>query len=132
MQKKYKRTRPIVCTFCVSEEENEKILEKIKLSGMTKQEYFLHRALDDDAIVCRKVVSDKTPIIVSNGPQIAHELQKVGTNLNQAVTSLNKICKYFNGDDMKRELNLTLQKLNPCLDDCKNAFEKILEIGRPT
>ncbi|MCD8200485.1 MAG: hypothetical protein LUD47_00235 [Clostridia bacterium] len=132
MDKKYKRTRPIACTFCVSEEENERLLEKIKLSGLTKQDYFLRRALDDNAIVCRKTASDKPAVVIEGGPEIAHNLQKIGTNLNQVATSLNILRKYVNERYIDDDVNDALQALSPCIVDCRNAFDKILGMGRPT
>ena len=95
------RWRSITIAFRVSPEENEDINTRVRLSGLTKQDYITRRCQERD-------------VVVQGNPRVYKALK------DQLATVLNELRRLAPGDSVSPELLDTIQLIAVTLNGMKD------------
>lgn len=96
------RWRNITVAFRVSQEENEDLNNRVKLSGLTKQDYIMKRLSERDIVVQGNTRVFKA--LRNKMTEILEELKRIenGTNISEELLETIKIvAKTYNGLEEK-------------------------------
>ena len=95
--KNQNRFRPITVGFRISKTENDELNMRVKLSGLTKQDYLIYRVLQRD-------------IIVIGNPRVYKALRN-------KVTEISEELKRLQGDDeIKPEILIAIEAVTEVLN----------------
>lgn len=101
-KKQPNRTRKKQIAIRLSEKEYEKLMEQVRKSGMTQQDFF------------SKVCMEKEIKNLDGLKELIPEIKRIGNNINQIAKKCNQEDKVLNDDVMviKKELDDIWQLLN--------------------
>lgn len=93
----HNRWRNVTIAFRVSPEENESINMRVRLSGLTKQDYITRRCQECD-------------VVVMGNPRVFNALK------NELATLLTRLQKIQNSSEMDEAMHETIQVVAKTLD----------------